>query len=332
MNFRRYSKILILIISGLFILSSDKVEAEWLFEVVDMGVYDLIQIHDRKTSLAIDSNNNPHISYWDKTEDTLKYAYYDGSWQVGVVDTVTIDCSGLGGECPGQISLALDSNNNPHIIYYERFYDNGWHTKLKYAYYDGTWHIETVDDVSVWSYNSLALDSDNTPHISYNNNSSELKYAYYDGSWHKETVDLSTWREATKSSLLLDSAENPHIVYNVQYEYHGELKYAYNDGSWTIEPFHNYYAWIDNIASTFDSNEELHICYNEGDGGFGPNGPWSYSGQEYIHYDGVWYYEHLYGTTDGAYLEASIAQDNSDNIHIIYNDYLFPSENTIYCI
>ncbi len=313
MHFRRYSMILSLIISSIYVLANAKVEAEWLFEVVDVG-------DGGRTSLALDSNNNPHISYWDKTEGTLKYAYYDGSWHTNVVDTTPIDCSSIDGDF-GQISFSLDVNNNPHIIYSECFYDNGGYTTyLKYAFYDGTWHIETLDSV-IDSYNSLALGRDGTPHISYENTNYELIYAYYDGSWHKETVDLGNWRGAITSSLLLDSTGKPHIIYNVHDENNscGELRYASKDGYWTVEPFRDYCGWIVNISSTFDSKDELHICYNEADGGFGPGGSWSYSSQNYVHYDGVWHHETLHAEADdGVYLEATIAKDSRDNIHIIY--------------
>jgi len=50
---------------------------------------------------------------------------------------------------------------------------------LKYAYYDGDWHNETVDSTGiVGHYTSIALDSSNSPHISYYDNAKvALKYA-----------------------------------------------------------------------------------------------------------------------------------------------------------
>ena len=65
----------------------------------------------------------------------------------------TVDSYGKVGEDP---SIALDSNDHPHISYY----GNG---NLKYAYYDGSsWHIETVDSDG-WG-SSIALDSNDHPH------------------------------------------------------------------------------------------------------------------------------------------------------------------------
>jgi hypothetical protein len=70
-----------------------------------------------------------------------------------------------------QRSIALDSNNHPHIAY------GGDH--LYHAYYDGSqWHYETVDSSpGVNDYASIAIDSQNKAHISYVDANYELKYA-----------------------------------------------------------------------------------------------------------------------------------------------------------
>jgi hypothetical protein len=84
-------------------------------------------------SLRIDSttNRNPHIVYGG---DHLYYASYTGSaWQVETVDSAY----GVG----KYASLALDSNNRPHISYYDSV--NG---ALKYATHNGTsWQITTIE-------------------------------------------------------------------------------------------------------------------------------------------------------------------------------------------
>ena len=108
----------------------------------------------------------PHISYYDYTNQNLKYAYYDGSWHIQTIDST--------GDVGSYTSLALDSNNNPHISYFDKT-----NTNLKYAYYDGSWHIETVDSTgTVGLYTSLALDSIGNPSISYyDSTNTDLKYA-----------------------------------------------------------------------------------------------------------------------------------------------------------
>ena len=101
-----------------------------------------------------------------------------GEWQLTVVDST--------GWIGSYTSLALDSSGNPRISYHG---DND----LKYAWYDGTWHTETIDSTGTYAvglYTSLALDSGGNPHISYyDSTNDDLKYAWYDGTWHIETVD-----------------------------------------------------------------------------------------------------------------------------------------------
>jgi hypothetical protein len=61
------------------------------------------------TSIALDSNDNPLISYYDQTNMDLKYAYFDGIWHLE-----TVDSDGITG---GNASIALDSNDNPHFSF-----------------------------------------------------------------------------------------------------------------------------------------------------------------------------------------------------------------------
>jgi hypothetical protein len=72
-------------------------------------------------------------------------------------------------------SIALDSDDRPHISYYDQ--TNG---DLKYAYRAGeSWEIETIDnEADVGLHTSIALDSDDRPHISYyDQTNGDLKYA-----------------------------------------------------------------------------------------------------------------------------------------------------------
>ena len=125
-------------------------------------------------SLALDSSNHPHISYYNYSNSALNYAYHNGSnWEIETVDQD-------GYEGPYQYtSLALDSANHPHISYY----DSG-NKDLKYAYYNGfSWGIETVDnngDAGI--YNSLVLDTFDCPFISYSyfTQPYALKYTFKD--------------------------------------------------------------------------------------------------------------------------------------------------------
>jgi methionine-rich copper-binding protein CopC len=222
----------------------------WYKEVIGTG-------GGSTTSIALDKNNTPHISYSDGFK--LLYAVKIGSvWSIQTVDSA--------GTYIGEYnSLALDSSGNPHISYYNE--TNGGLTgyDLKYAYYSGgAWHKSTVDSTGdVGGFNSIALDSSNNPHISYYDaTNKKLKYASYTGSyWITQTADSGNVGEYT--SLKLDSSNNPHITY-----YDGtncDLKYAYKNGtSWKVNTVDNTWTVGSYNSLSLDSTGNPSISYAGG--------------------------------------------------------------------
>jgi hypothetical protein len=188
-------------------------------QIVDSGRVGLY------ASLALDSGDNPHISYYDFMNDDLKYAAWTGSgWNIQ-----TVDSDGFVGR---HTSIALDSSDNPHISYSAE-------NALNYASWNGTaWDIQTVD-LGYLSFTSLAFDKKGNPHISYfyvssGGHGAHLRYASWTGgSWSIEVVD-STGIVGEFTSLTLDAEDKPHISY---YDaLNGDLKYAWRDNSvWNIQ-------------------------------------------------------------------------------------------------
>lgn len=205
-------------------------------------------------SIALDTNNYPHISYLDVTNNDLKYAKWTGSsWS-----TQTIDSVGLVG---WRTSIALDSNNNPHIVYLD-----GTNNTLKYAKWTGaSWSIETIEGSdSGWGHNtSIMLDASNYPHIAYFDTTRHPKYARWNGViWIIQGIDLPNEVRDETISLALDSNYFPHVAYTegINNGYDEILKYAkWNGVSWstqTIETSGVYEPFL-----KLDSNNNPHIVY-----------------------------------------------------------------------
>jgi hypothetical protein len=157
--------------------------AAWHIETVDKS----LNATGKRTSIAVDDADRPHISYQEDLTEAVKYAYYDGvQWDITIVDDDHVT---------GDTSIALDRDGRPHIVYCAVWGTGGPHftSELRYAYYDGaTWNIEVIesgsedDDLGGW--NSLALDSADEPHVAYEadfdcSEREILKYAYLIGSY-----------------------------------------------------------------------------------------------------------------------------------------------------
>jgi hypothetical protein len=176
-------------------------------------------------------------------------------------------------------SMVLDSNGNPHITYYSNNMSQApdFKVDLKYASWTGSnWNIQTVASSEVFgAYSSLALDSSGNPHICYydivgwsqqaGGGTWVLIYASWTGSkWIIQTVDSDINADST-ISLKLDSAGNPHIIFNGFHHGNSGLMYASWIGSqWNIQTV-DPNGWI-NVAGVggslaLDSAGNPHISY-----------------------------------------------------------------------
>jgi len=102
------------------------------------------------TSIAIDPDDNPHISYQDITNHNLKYAWWNGStWNIETVHASPTQNIGH------HTSLALGSDGHRHISY--------WSLSTGDLFYATTF-IDTLSKSVIWAGNSfdVTLQSNST--------------------------------------------------------------------------------------------------------------------------------------------------------------------------
>jgi hypothetical protein len=265
---------------------------EWAIETVDSDgcLY---------TSLAIDTLDEPHISYFSGASDLMYAHHYGGSWHVQ-----TVQFQGTLGE---HSALALDEARLPHIVYWDRT-----NKAVKYARRVGpNWQFDTIDEpVDIVARLSLALDSAGRPHVVYRDHQSPsvVKYAHHDGSgWQIELVcDDPT---GLNSSLALDSSDRPHVTYE-----DWGLVYAYKDGAdWRRTQVEAGLTMGDYSTLALDGAGWPHIAY----------GGWPYPEHvlKYAYFDGFdWQIETVEtsGETSNRFEDMSLAVGNDGTPHISY--------------
>ena len=154
------------------------------------------------TSIALERRNiyaYPCISYVDDTNKDIKYAYESGgSWYTDSLNSGT-------NSDKEWTSLYLDYDNSPSISYY----DTGG--IVKYAAYDGSWHIENVTDsntgytdMDVWAGERVGISFIDAGGLCY----SEKQNG---GSWetHKDIFGASDY-----TSIAFDIRGDPVIAYH----------------------------------------------------------------------------------------------------------------------
>lgn len=109
---------------------------KWVKEVVDTNIGRPTSYSSPTIGLAINPlTNAPVLSYYDLNTSHLKHAYKgsDGNWRTVVIDDTSTDVGFYN-------SIGVDSGGIVSIAYGDTAND-----KMKYAYYNGSWHVGILD-------------------------------------------------------------------------------------------------------------------------------------------------------------------------------------------
>ena len=241
--------------------TKDPITNQWLITTVDgSGIGDV----GDSNAIVLDSNDQPHISYIDSTNNDLKYASYDGSvWQ-----NTTLDTSLFGERFEmDSTSIAIDSNDYVHISYSN---NSASYNSLKYIH-DGPqgWtntSLTTPNYGGLWS--DIAIDSNDDVHISYSDDYHEtLEYfTNIGGAWVNSTIDgysINVNAEInSETSIAINSSGIPHISY-YDGAYSGALMHATidNGGSWSTTIVDDSGEAGIHSSIAIDSSDSVHISY-----------------------------------------------------------------------
>jgi PKD repeat protein len=277
----------------LWLFTSDA--AGWNRQVLDSQGSD-------STSITLDDQGYPHISYTAVDSAALMYAFKDvDGWHYQTADPA--------GNC-SRTSIALDAGGVPHIGYtgyWEGF--NG----LKFASLEGdAWQTSVVDisEGDAGNGNSLILDVEGNAYISYAR-SGRLTYAYQDAAnWHFESIDSVASFHGT--SLALDTENYPHVAYSVYSSGQYDLRYAYQDASgWYTETVLTNPGWNSDKSLALDGDNFPHISYYD-----------SYNGNLlYAYKDAVSWHIEVVDSVDDVGRDNSLALDENGYPHISYIAY-----------
>ena len=185
---------------------------DWVVEDVGTGPI----TYKYATSIAVDLQGNPHITYFDQNDNDLAIASRNASgWSISKVDTA--------GDTGLFSHLQIDDEGRFHISYFQRGSTSSGVVKYATRGSDETnWEIREVDSLDQLTFGfvgarnitSLDLDSKGNPWIAYSDEQ-KLKLAVWDGSgWQLQTVvDAESKTLGQLVSMKLDFQDQPHLTY-----------------------------------------------------------------------------------------------------------------------
>ncbi len=260
-------KLFILVI----ILIPSLLNAQWNIQTIDNSG-DVGQYND----IAYDSQGNPHIVYYNQSEFSVMYAYWNtNGWTIEKLDNSYSYTYG-----PIYSSIAIDTFDQVHICYNKYTHNLAWdyliYTKIQS---DGNRQNETIltSGGGRNKYQSISLcleyvkvTGNIIPHICYKFcdfiyepdiiDFYYCTYNYITSTWEFDLIDGGT-NVGDWNDMAIDANGNLYVSYYDATD--KDLKFAYYDGtSWSTQIIDGLYSDVGQMTSiALDQNGVPHITY-----------------------------------------------------------------------
>ena len=283
-------------------------------------------------SIAVDSNNLPHISYSTSGCNCVKYAHHNGSgWEFSTIYELSGDPVF---QYSYSTSIELDSENNPMIVFSGVVYIQSpasYTYKLYFSSFNGTnWTVDELAQSSLSIGTSLDFELNNTgiPYIAYYDeyDSNSLKImSLVNGSWTVAPFSVNSnsgyySSDRNSISMKFDSADNLHLSY--YYISSQDLYYAYRgvgDSTFTYTPVNTLGSTGTMNSLVLDSNDNPRIAYY--DDYYGEL-DYAYCNSSCETSSSSWTSERLDKYASSGYYP-TIMIDNNDDLFVIYSNYSY---------
>lgn len=228
----------------------------WRFHLIDRFIFQW----GGSVSIAIGPSGKTHMAYvWpiDGEHAKLLYVSHNGGTKEDWIYNDDFN--------PLFCVLLLDSNEQPHIVFYDGTPRRNLHVWRRIG---GQWETAAIDDTPQWAgwYPSAVIDEQDRIHVAYfDNSNTQLRYAVGSGStWSWSVVDASPGI-GYQPSLTLDPQQCPHITYTGNADTQDgptELRYARFDGNvWQKEIITRKAVRASASALKLDSQGRPHVVW-----------------------------------------------------------------------